>query len=217
MARGRPLAPRQIRHGIHQRASRPPADTVNSVIHRPCGRPGKMKRASGFLRHLGVFTSARRRTRRGRRGPDGAARLLGRPDFQLETSGESVEPDEIEHAILHLADVTACAVVPVTVSDVGGSLVCCAYVPSHGRNLNARELRRQLAERLPEGIIPSRWLILDELPIDSRGKVDRAFHPDAVAGLAHALGNERTTTHGTWEVDDGARRRPPGSRPHRRG
>jgi non-ribosomal peptide synthetase component F len=112
---------------------------------------------------------------RGRRGPDGAVRLLGRPDFQLETSGESIEPDEIEHAILHLAAVTACAVVPVTVSDVGGSLVGCAYVPSNGRNLNTRELRRQLAERLPERIIPSRWLILDELPIDSRGKVDRAF------------------------------------------
>jgi amino acid adenylation domain-containing protein len=112
---------------------------------------------------------------RGRRGPNGTVRLLGRPDFQLEASGEGVGPDEVEHAILHLQEVAACAVVPVTVSEVGGSLVGCAYVPSNGRALSIREVRRQLAERLPEHIIPSRWLILDELPVDGRGKVDRAL------------------------------------------
>lgn len=111
---------------------------------------------------------------RGRRRPDGAVSFLGRADFQIKTSGYRVEPAEVERAVLQLDEVAACAVVPVTVDDFTGTGVGCAYVPSNGAGLRAGALKRRLTEKLPGYMIPTRWMELKELPVDGRGKIDRA-------------------------------------------
>lgn len=100
--------------------------------------------------------------------------FLGRADFQIKTSGYRVEPAEVERAVLQLDEVAACAVVPVTVDDFTGTGVGCAYVPSNGAGLRAGALKRRLTEKLPGYMIPTRWMELKELPVDGRGKIDRA-------------------------------------------
>lgn len=110
---------------------------------------------------------------RARRSPDGVVHFLGRADFQIRTSGYRVELAEVENAVLQLGEISACAVVPVTASDSSGSLVACAYVPSNGKHLLGRELERRLEDTLPTYMVPARWLVLDELPVDGRGKIDR--------------------------------------------
>lgn len=111
---------------------------------------------------------------RGRRGPDGLVHFLGRADFQIKTAGYRVEPAEVENAILQLQEIAACAVVPVQVDDFNGSAVGCAYVPSNGSPLRVGEIKKRLSDRLPGYMVPTRWLVLEELPVDSRGKIDRA-------------------------------------------
>jgi amino acid adenylation domain-containing protein len=111
---------------------------------------------------------------RGRLGPGGAVEFLGRADFQIKTGGYRVEPAEVERAVLALPKVTACVVVAVTVDDFSGNAVGCVYVPSPGTAPRASEMKKQLADALPAYMVPSRWLALAELPLDSRGKVDRA-------------------------------------------
>lgn len=109
----------------------------------------------------------------GYRGPDGAIHFLGRSDFQIKTSGYRVEPAEVEKAVLDLDEVAACAVVPVRAEGFAGSAIACAYVPANGSLLRTAQLRKRLADRLPGYMVPSRWLVLQQLPLDGRGKIDR--------------------------------------------
>ena len=111
---------------------------------------------------------------RGRRRADGAVVFLGREDFQIKTGGHRVEPAEVEHAISKLSEIVACAVVPVTVGDLSGRAIGCAYVPRNGTPIRTGELKKLLAGELPSYMVPTRWLVLSELPTDSRGKVDRS-------------------------------------------
>jgi amino acid adenylation domain-containing protein len=111
---------------------------------------------------------------RGRVGADGVMHFLGRGDFQIKTAGYRVEPAEVENALLTLREVSVCAVVAVTVDDFSGSAVGCVYVPSENTDPRVGEMKKRLADLLPTYMIPSRWLAVDELPLDSRGKVDRA-------------------------------------------
>lgn len=110
---------------------------------------------------------------RGRRDRDGVVTFLGRADFQIKAAGYRVEPAEVERAVRRLPEVAACAVVPVKSSGFEGSTVGCAYVAVNGAPLRAGRAKRALADTLPGYMIPSRWLMIDELPTNDRGKIDR--------------------------------------------
>ena len=110
---------------------------------------------------------------RGRRRADGVITFLGRSDFQIKTAGYRVEPGEVESAVRQLPEVAACAVVPVPSSGFEGSTVGCAYVAANGSPLRAGQAKKRLTDSLPSYMIPSRWLMLDELPTNDRGKIDR--------------------------------------------
>ena len=109
----------------------------------------------------------------GRIDPQGQVRFLGRSDFQIKTAGFRVEPAEVERAVLRHSEVGACAVVPVDTDDFARTVAACAYVPSDGRIVPVGELKAHLAEWLPGYMIPSRWMVMDRLPLNDRGKVDR--------------------------------------------
>jgi amino acid adenylation domain-containing protein len=111
---------------------------------------------------------------RGRRRPDGAVEFLGRSHFQIRTNGLRVEPAEVEHAISKLREVAACAVVPVSVGDLPRRAIGCAYVPKNGEPIRTGELKKLLAKELPAHMLPTRWLVLSDLPTDGRGKIDRS-------------------------------------------
>ena len=97
---------------------------------------------------------------------DGALELLGRSDDQVKIRGYRVEPGEIE-AALHAASGTAVVVAGDT--PAGKTLV--AFV--RGSAVDGAELRRFLAARLPEYMIPTAFIALAELPRTPNGKVDR--------------------------------------------
>jgi amino acid adenylation domain-containing protein len=110
---------------------------------------------------------------RGRRRRDGAVVFLGRADSQIKTGGYRVEPAEVEQAICKLREIAACAVVPVMVGDIAGNAIGCAYVPKNGTPIRTGDLKKLLADDLPSYMVPTRWLVLSELPTDGRGKIDR--------------------------------------------
>ncbi|MFB9435727.1 amino acid adenylation domain-containing protein [Streptomyces showdoensis] len=107
---------------------------------------------------------------------DGVLHLHGRADGQVKVRGHRIETGEIE---ARLAARPELAQVCVTVRpDESGENVLCAYcVPVEGARLDARELRRHLAEQLPTYLIPAHFTELPALPLTSNGKVDRAALP----------------------------------------
>ena len=113
----------------------------------------------------------------GRMLPDGRLIHLGRKDFQVKIKGYRIEVGEVEMALLDLPIVKEAAV--VAASDRSGDQRLVAYVAFKGENTpTVSTLRRTLATRLPEFMIPSVFVILDSLPKAPNGKVNLRALPE---------------------------------------
>jgi acyl carrier protein len=111
----------------------------------------------------------------GRYRPDGTIEFLGRIDHQVKVRGFRIELGEVESALAQCPVVRE-AVVVAREGAVGSELV--AYVVARaGVEPSAGELRRFLGELLPDYMIPSRFVVVDRVPLSPNGKVDRRALP----------------------------------------
>ncbi len=107
---------------------------------------------------------------------DGEIELLGRTDDQVKIHGFRIEPGEIEIALREHPGVRDAFVLPRDFPEGTRRLV--AYVVARpGRDLPPAELRRFLAAKLPEFMLPGAIVGLPRLPLNANGKVDRAALP----------------------------------------
>jgi amino acid adenylation domain-containing protein len=106
-------------------------------------------------------------------GPDGLIYFVGRADAQIKSRGYRIELGEIETALHLVPGLRDCAAVAIPTDGFEGTIICCAYVPAPGCQMTPATLRRELARHLPSYMLPSRWLCLDQLPINVNGKIDR--------------------------------------------
>ncbi|MGW1726786.1 amino acid adenylation domain-containing protein [Streptomyces sp. NPDC002306] len=105
---------------------------------------------------------------------------LGRGDLQVKVRGQRVELGEIEAVLREHPDVADAV---VTVAGPAGERHLVGYVVSTATAHAPFE--SHLAERLPDYMVPRRWMVLDAFPTTPNGKVDRAALPEpAVAELA---------------------------------
>ncbi|WP_329363121.1 non-ribosomal peptide synthetase [Streptomyces sp. NBC_00669] len=112
----------------------------------------------------------------GRRLPDGAVEFVGRIDRQVKIRGFRVEPAEVEAFLTTCEGVSAAAVTVVGAAEEERRLV--AYVAAEpGATLSQADLRYLADEGLPGYARPSYYALLDELPLDRNGKVDRRALP----------------------------------------
>ncbi|ASS74401.1 hypothetical protein CIG75_04980 [Tumebacillus algifaecis] len=108
--------------------------------------------------------------------PDGRVRYISRIDNQVKIRGFRIELDEVESALLTHPDVQNASVIDR--EDTPGVKRLAGYVvPKEGRALSVRELRRYLAERLPDFMVPTAFALLEALPLTQNGKVDRRALP----------------------------------------
>ncbi|MEM9916809.1 MAG: amino acid adenylation domain-containing protein, partial [Bacteroidota bacterium] len=100
--------------------------------------------------------------------PDGRLQYLGRADNQVKIRGHRIELGEIESALDQMTVVVQSAVLAIA---QGGekSLWAFAVTDSH-----ADSLKKELSRQLPAYMIPEHWVILDEIPLNNNGKIDRS-------------------------------------------
>ncbi|TAJ63054.1 MAG: amino acid adenylation domain-containing protein, partial [Variovorax sp.] len=112
---------------------------------------------------------------------DGNIEYIGRADHQVKVRGFRIELGEVEARVREVAGVLDAAVVPRE-SASGQQLV--AYVVAAADEADdalVQRIRGQLAERLPEYMVPARVMALPRLPRLISGKLDRAALPEPAA------------------------------------
>jgi amino acid adenylation domain-containing protein len=126
--------------------------------------------------------------------PSGQIAFRGRADNQEKIRGNRVEPEEITSALAQHPAIAACAVVgkggperkDSSASGFAGDSASqgterrlVAYVVAQkGSSPSASELREFLSARLPEYMVPSAFVRLKALPLNSNGKLDREALPE---------------------------------------
>jgi amino acid adenylation domain-containing protein len=97
---------------------------------------------------------------------DGNIIYLGRSDNQVKIRGFRVELGEIEQQILQLDGVKECVVLEKNKQLIG-------YITEDNQKVNTEHLKNMLKEHLPEYMIPLSLTVLENMPINPNGKVDR--------------------------------------------
>ena len=106
--------------------------------------------------------------------PDGNIEFLGRRDFQVKIRGFRVEPGEIEAALTLHPNVQAAVVVAQT-TGLGEKYLVAYIVSDRAEAVPPGQLTTFLKERLPDYMVPSRFVAVDVLPLTPNGKVDRGL------------------------------------------
>lgn len=104
---------------------------------------------------------------------EGRLRYLGRRDQQAKVRGHRIEVGDVETALETLPAVRE-AVVLIQATDTGGAELSAYIVPEVGSTLSVEDLRSELFDVLPGYMIPNGFFLVDALPLNANGKVDRA-------------------------------------------
>jgi len=140
-----------------------------------------------------------------RRLPDGNLEYLGRNDHQVKLRGFRIELGEIESHLRRHPAVNRTVV--MVRRDGGGEGRLVAYVvSSHDAEPTVARLRTYLRARLPEYMVPSVFVPLDELPLTANGKLDRRAlpapsqsRPELKESLVVPRNDTERTLAGLWQ------------------
>jgi amino acid adenylation domain-containing protein len=140
---------------VHQ-----PGLTADRFVPNPFSENGgaRMYRSGDLVRYL----------------PEGSVEFLGRLDDQVKIRGFRVEPLEIEAVLKQHPEVEQAVV--MARRDHANDVRLVAYVGSSSHP-TADSLREFLQKQLPNYMIPSSFVVLDRLPLNANGKVDRQSLP----------------------------------------
>ncbi|CAF1526891.1 unnamed protein product [Adineta steineri] len=100
---------------------------------------------------------------------NGLLHYQGRKDHQIKLHGQRIELGEIERCLLNITSISACVVLKWN----DDYLV--AYVQSS--DIDEVQLREHCQSHLPPHMIPSIFMILDKIPLNANGKIDRKQLP----------------------------------------
>ncbi|QHQ35527.1 malonate--CoA ligase [Algicella marina] len=109
----------------------------------------------------------------GRIGPDGYVEIVGRNKDLIISGGYNIYPKEIETVLDESPDVLESAVIGVPHADFGESVVA-VLVPAAGTAPDIEALDALISTRLARFKHPRRYELLDALPRNAMGKVQKA-------------------------------------------
>ncbi|WP_431111398.1 amino acid adenylation domain-containing protein [Variovorax paradoxus] len=115
---------------------------------------------------------------------EGQLDYLGRIDHQVKIRGFRIELGEVEAQLLAQPEVREAVVVA---GQAAGGARLVAYVSAQaGHAIDTARLREQLGRTLPDYMVPALFMVLESLPLNANGKVDRKALPEPDRASAHA-------------------------------
>ncbi|MCB8817201.1 non-ribosomal peptide synthetase [Desulfosporosinus shakirovi] len=114
----------------------------------------------------------------GRWTSEGEIEYLGRNDDQVKVRGFRIELGEIEECLIKHEQVQEAVV--ITREDGNKKNYLCAYLVGN-KVCSTLELRAYLGRRLPEYMIPAKFVWLDAIPLTPNSKVDKKSLPDPIS------------------------------------
>ncbi|AZG48350.1 Tyrocidine synthase 3 [Gordonia insulae] len=133
--------------------------TAERFVADPFGEPGERLYRTGDLVRINL---------------DGDLEYLGRTDFQVKLRGQRIELGEIESVLASVSGVVHA--VATVVSAPGGGEHLVAYLA--GDEIDLGTVEHAVAQSLPEYMRPTLWTVLDDIPRNSAGKLDRRALPE---------------------------------------
>src|SRR5690554_406607 len=117
---------------------------------------------------------------------DGLIEMLGRADDQVKLRGYRIELGEINQQLGALDSVSDAAV--IVHKNAAGNAYLAAYIVAD-KAINDEQaffqaLRSQLAQHLPQYMLPQAWSLIDKLPLTANGKIDRRALPEPQFNLS---------------------------------
>nr|MBA3816541.1 AMP-binding protein [Parachlamydiaceae bacterium] len=110
----------------------------------------------------------------GRILPNGVIEYLGRNDRQVKIKGYRIELNEIESKLCKYPSINHSAV--AVKEDTRGKVICAYYCGEP--SLTSHDLKEFLQKELPEYMVPSYFIRMDEIPLSTNGKIDYLRLPD---------------------------------------
>ena len=107
---------------------------------------------------------------KGRWRRDGCLEFLGRFDHQIKLRGIRIELQEVEAVLHQHPNVRQCI---INLHGEGWQAQLIAFVVAHDQKTKQEAWRSHMAERIPEAMIPSRFVLIDKMPLTTTGKIDR--------------------------------------------
>ncbi|MCB2298642.1 non-ribosomal peptide synthetase [Clostridium tagluense] len=101
--------------------------------------------------------------------PGGNIEFCGRIDTQVKIRGFRIELGEIESVLLKLKGINEAIVIDKGENE---DKYLCAYIIDY-KDYTVEEIRRELKKTLPEYMIPSYFIKVDKMPLNTNGKLDR--------------------------------------------
>ena len=146
-----------LAHGYHRRS----ALTAERFVADPFTPGGRLYRSGDLAR----------------RTSDGNLEFVGRADEQVKIRGFRIELGEVAAAITVDPSVGTAVVVARELPHLGKSLI--AYLTAAaGEDVQVDRIKARVAAALPEYMVPTAYVVVDEIPITANGKLDRAALPD---------------------------------------
>lgn len=120
---------------------------------------------------------------------EGQLVFIGRTDHQIKVRGFRVELGEVESALAALPDVGRAVVIAEPIGATYRLIGYCSVQDDARRASPAlqSELLGQLAQRLPDYMVPAILVVMPELPLNVNGKIDRQALPKPQETLAQRL------------------------------
>jgi len=162
--------------------------TAEKFVPDPFHRPGDHIYRTGDL---------------GRLLPNGEIEFIGRMDDQIKIRGYRIEPGEVIANLGRHPDIRESVV--TTVSDQSGESQLAAYIVlEENATVTSAELRQFLRSSLPEYMIPSVFVRLEELSLTTHGKIDhsRLPSPEHANILPEEMRTERVSTATERRIED---------------